>query len=173
MNDDNISINNIDNFKKKIIIALFFGIIFIVVFMCLQFWEYNRIVPYTDDTFAMDENTTINYSIDDIQYNSSYIVINGWCFKQGENLVVVRNNFLLRDTETQDFYRIQSAAEERGDITAHFNDGFNYDHCGLQGKVSKAKLDLLNHKYEIYILYQSDGNNIVVNTNKIIEGVVE
>jgi len=121
------------------------------------------------DISEMAENDgSIQFKLESVnnEANNDYINIEGWALKKGSNLSTVECYVALRNTSTNECYKVNTAMKERIDITIQMNDGFKYDKCGFYASFLKSILK--NGKYEITLLYQSDNNDIIVPTGEMI-----
>lgn len=152
---------------KRIIYSFYSAvIIFLLLFMMIQFYSYNRTVKLDKNHIELDDGKVTCY-IDSIN-TGGYVKITGWAAIKGEDINTINSYYVLRDRKSDAYIRITSSAYERKDLNDFFNDGFDYSHGGILGKVNVKKLDPL-HEYELYILYGNNGYSYLTYTNKIIK----
>lgn len=152
---------------KRIICSFYLVIIILLfLFMIIQFHSYDKVTEFDKSNIEFDDGK-VTFYIDSINVER-YINITGWAAIKGENINTVNSYYVLRDRDTDKYIKITSSAYERKDLNDFFNDGFDYSHGGISGKVNAKKLDS-SHEYEIYILYQNNGYKFLTCTHRIIK----
>ncbi|MDR3259596.1 MAG: hypothetical protein LBT51_08330 [Fusobacteriaceae bacterium] len=160
------------NTKIGIFVLLFF-ILFGILFSFIIYADYYFMKNIDPDYYEINSNK-LNFVIDSIDNKSKTIDIVGWAVKKEQDLKTVETYIVLKNIKTELYYKIGTIKRGRKDVTEHFKKYFsniyNYDNCGFFAKVSKTHLRSKGReKYEIYILYLSDGNKILQGTSKFIE----
>ena len=155
--------NNVQPVKKVVMIVLATSCAIIAVaFAIVIFWDYNRVV-YINSTellnMAIQQGTSetageIRFSIDSIEQSEKYVVIQGWMLKNGENMAIVNNQVLLRDTVYGTYMKIGTKMIKRVDLDEAFGSEHQYYNGGFYAIVSKRHLT--DHPYEICLLYRSN-----------------
>jgi hypothetical protein len=157
--------NEVDN--RLVNFAIFFISVCISIFCILVFID-NQSVKSISATNLQVNNGSVQYYIDDVNIGKHTININGWAVKQGEDLKNVKTYVGLKNVQNNDILMLNTEMTKRDDLNNYFNDGHNYQNGGYFAKVLKYKLRE-KEKYEVCIIYQSDENNILVDTDKFVE----
>lgn len=132
-------------------------------------------IPMREDYI---EIPSLRYHIDTVNVGKRSVFISGWVLDKGH---VVANdssdftyrafsdtpiipkcfayNIILRNTETNKFYKIKTFGVSRPDVTKHFNDGEDYNASGFNAKLYKAMLPDAG-KYEILLEYVFFNNRV-------------
>lgn len=90
--------------------------------------------------------------------------INGWCFKKGKDLEHFHMDLIFWNEVKSYGYRCPVYMLEDENITAEFDDGYNYDKSRFLGIVDRSLIHSGN--YKIFIHYQCDGEDEMVDTKK-------
>ncbi|MBQ1821841.1 MAG: hypothetical protein II123_00200 [Lachnospiraceae bacterium] len=102
--------------------------------------------------------------VDEItEFDKNYVRIKGWVAHLGHVVERYNVHFVLKDLSTNRFYELPSYLEQRDDVNelVSAKDGVNHQMSGLVATVRKSEL---KGKYHIYIEYQNDGENVLVDT---------
>lgn len=152
---------------KIILLLCFFAIIVGGAFAGLIYYDYNKIelVEVDDYNFSSD----IKFNIDKIEQLKEIgtISFRGWALKKDDTLKTYENYIVLKELETNKMLKVNTTLEKREDVTKSFNDSYNYDNSGFFAKM-KTKYLKKGYKYEIYILYLSDNNKLLIPTNSYV-----
>lgn len=105
---------------------------------------------------------------DALPYQERYVKLSGWAFLPGEDLLVVNNRFILREEATGQYYRLPTDAVTRTDVDAMFDEDelYDYDLCGIESILPRSAL---TGRYHVYILYQSNGRDALLDTGTTLE----
>lgn len=140
--------NNNLRFVIILLLALIMGItsIFFLVEFDLYSFLGNKQANVSKGT---NFNHRFKYYIDKIDIDEKYINIRGWTVVIGENSV---NYHIKIALQTKDDYLIYNTNNEnRSDVTAHFNDGFNYDNSGFKVQIDKTNLNRAEYALKIIL----------------------
>ena len=153
--------------SKVVIVMCFFSIILGVVFSSLIYYDYSKVELINNEDYSFSSEVVFN--LDSIENNKEdgFVTIKGWILKKNHNLETYQNYTVLKNIETNEMFKINTVLEKRPDVTESFNDSYNYDNSGFYSKVNKKYIKSKG-EYEIYMLYLSDDNKILVPTNSYI-----
>ena len=170
--------------KKIIIILVTFCAILAVVAAFIVFWDYDRVIDVSKldlSNMTIQKGTSeldgqIRFNIDNIDQSAkNTVVLQGWLFKNNEEMAIVNNQIVLRDTTDDTYMKISTERVMRPDLDEVFGNGHQYQNGGFYAKISKSYLKK-DHDYEVCVLYKSEmsgniaNNNILVLSGSFFEG---
>ncbi len=155
MNFLDIEINEKLFIKILIILA-----VIVIVFLAITMSSLLVFKSYTlgPNTTVVDEEGVINTHIDLLEINSKKIEISGWAYKEGlKEIGTVNTNYVLKNQETGKMYLMRTKMEE--------NINIEEEGLKLSGLHAQCLLfGLPKGMYDIYVLYQNDGEDILAST---------
>jgi hypothetical protein len=158
--------------KKRLMLVL-------TVLVVLAFCSFAFLYIHTHSTMkavdasAWGANTGEHYcGVDEVGthhvdyiFYSDYVKLTGWALKNGQTIGTNNAKFVLQDVNTGIFYELPTACTERADVEEMMSDDCDYTACGLE---SVIKADELTADYRIYIHYCNDGNDVLIDTGKLV-----
>lgn len=110
-----------------------------------------------DYKWSQESVTTTGYivNIDDVVNNGETISISGWLIKEGVDIGVIDRYVVVKNTETQESFKVPTEVITRPDLKTYLNDGVNYEDSGFFAVISLEELTK-NTPYEVYIVDASD-----------------
>lgn len=140
--------------KKIIIIAIILLIMYLAVMMSslLVFKSYTL----GPDTSVNGEE--INTHIDLLEFEGKKVEISGWAYKEGEEIGTVNCNYVLKNQETGKMYLMRTKMEENINLL----EDEEHKMAGLHAQC--LKFGIPKGWYDIYVLYQNDGEDILAFT---------
>ena len=157
----NFEINE-KNYKKILII----GIVIILIYLIITFITFA--IP---SIYHMEKNTVedtqgvIKTDVNGLYRGSFKLQISAWAYKEGQDLKTFDNYFILKSKANGKMYKIRAAKKTVPEL--QFVDGYNCLNCGMEAQ--SIVLGLQDGDYELYILYKSDNENMLVDTGVNIE----
>lgn len=136
---------------KKIIV--FFVIICFVFIACTM----SSLLVFK--SYTIGENTSINDEdirthIDLLAHDNKKIEITGWAYKEGQEIKTCNSHFVLKHQETGKMYLMRTQMEK--------NESIKDIGCQLGGLHAQCLLlGMKKGVYDIYVLYQNDGEDIL------------
>jgi hypothetical protein len=94
--------------------------------------------------------------------------IAGWAYKKGEDIGYANDSVILKDTETNQYYKVNTQFVKRTGVTDYVNDGHNYDNSGFLSRFSLSNIPK-GRKYQICLKYLTNDNNILCETDEYLE----
>jgi len=98
--------------------------------------------------------------------NDSYL-IEGYAFIHGENLNIVNSSVVLFDDTNKQYFQIKTDVYNRGDLSAYFAEGYEYDDGRFIARVQKKHL-IEGHSYIVNVLFKCNNYNFLIPTNERI-----
>jgi hypothetical protein len=157
-----------------------------LVFGGVVYLDYQRFPQLPDrelSAMTVQQGTSeadgqVRFLIDSIDVQPKNVIIQGWLIKNNENMEIVNNRVLLRDTTDDSYRMMQTKMIDKMELEDVYGDEHAYRNGGFYSIVGAQKL-VQGHSYEICLLYQSridditHSNNILVLTGQMIEGAVQ
>jgi len=112
------------------------------------------------------------WNIDDVDLkeNSTKKNVNasivGWFYKEKTDNENVTLNIIIENTETHEFYSVDTSTVARQDVNRVFNEGndkkYNYERSGFTARIPRNRLDDDDSNYNLYMLYTQKGEEPVL-----------
>lgn len=158
-----------ETFIERFLIVTFLCIVLICLFLS---WNEMRVEKFDisgEKQTGMNENVVFNIEKSDYEvdsYDGDMLTIIGWGVIVGREPNPISIHILLRNEETNEFFKLPTVINSREDVTAHFNDGINYNNSGFSVHMNGKALNFDKVRYEIVILYEVGEDSYVVFTKK-------
>lgn len=147
--------------EKLFIKILIVCIVAIIVFLSFTMSSLLVFKTYTPDpnTTIVTEEGVINTHIDLLEIEPKKIEISGWAYKEGlEKIGTVKCNYVLKNQETGKMYLMRTKMEENINLL----EDEEHKMAGLHAQC--LKFGMPKGLYDIYVLYQNDGEDILAFT---------
>ena len=159
--------------EKEIDKELFIKILIIIIAVCIIYLALtlstilfikNYELGETTDVVTLPEKNAFedvpdgefSIHIDKLESEGKCIEISGWAFKQGDELATFNSYFVLKNKETGKMYRMKTNCEENINLRQEHNMAGIHARC--------FKFGIPSGMYDIYVLYQNDGNECLVDS---------
>lgn len=153
---------NEKNFRK----VLNIGIIIVICYFLITIVSYSLPRIYLlDKNTILDENHSVKCGIDTLYRGSFRLEIQGWAYKDGEPITRSNSCFILKNQETGRMYILRAEMKEMPEL--QFVNGIDELHSGIHSQ--SIVLGLKDGNYDLYILYKNNGENLLVNTETVVE----
>ena len=138
----------------RVAIIGFFLCVIISILFCVVYVLDNERMNFIGsvDEYKLHDNYTV--IIDSVESSGKYYNIYGCALELGKDIAYVNNHFVLIDKHGQ-VKKISTVNVKRESATQYFNDGYNYDSCGLIGQVKKTDI-IEGETYKIGVLIISN-----------------
>lgn len=140
---------------KKIIIAV---IIILVMYLAMTMSSLLIFKSYTLGPNTSVNGEEINTHIDLLESEGKKVEISGWAYKEGDEIGTVKCNYVLKNQETGKMYLMRTKMEENINLL----DDEEHKMAGLHAQC--LKFGVPKGWYDIYVLYQNDGEDILAFT---------
>ena len=96
------------------------------------------------------------------------IVIKGWCVISGKEPNPIVTHVLLRDVNSNIYYKLPTTVVTRDDVTEYINDGTDYKYSGFESSFKYSGFDFESTSYEIVLLYEIGDEAYLIPSGQII-----
>lgn len=149
----NIEINE-EKFKKIIIIS----IVFVIIYLAFTMSSLLVFKSYTLGPNTSVNGEDINTHIDVLEPTNKKIEIAGWAYKEDEPIGKVKCNYVLRNQETEKMYLMRTQMEKNINLVGDDD----HEMAGIHAQC--LLFGVPKGVYDIYVLYQNDGEDILAST---------
>lgn len=145
----------------------------IIVFLCITGISilYCGILYYRNDKVDIIKESGWDQGKDKMQCcidgfgdEEDTISLSGWCIVSGEDIGYANYYVVFHNIAEDSYYRVNTVYKQRADVTAYFNDGYNYDNSGFYTRVRKCNLP--EGEYEVCIWYLCNDYNLLYTTDQ-------
>ena len=143
---------------KRVMIA---GIVICMIYLLITFMSFALpSVYHLDKNTKVDTEHTVKNGILNLYRGSLRLEISGWAYKERQAIENFKSSFILKNRENEKMYLLKTGMELVEEN--QFIDGYECLKSGL--KSESIVLGWPNAGYDLYILYQNDGENLLVDT---------
>lgn len=140
---------------------------FCMLICCIALYYNNFKVSKVNVDAYQKSDADIRFCFDELKLKKGKYLISGWALKEGTDIGYANNTVLLKNLTNNEYYKVKTKFIKRSDVTAHINDGKNYDNSGFQCRVNQKQLSA-GIQYKVCFLYQTNGENILFETEELI-----
>lgn len=154
-------------FKTELLI-IFFAIFCSVIYISILYINSNKIT-ILDDISKFDLEGNCIWNIDQCEMINDILYIEGYFFKENENIELAKEFVVLKNINNNKYYKIPTTIIPRDDVNNLYDNttSINYTYSGFSANVKRGELS--QGDYEICILYQSSNNNILKNLKRRVK----
>lgn len=158
---------NLEYKKKRII--LFFILMFSIIFVgyaVTNFYFIQKFKPLDISKMKIVSDGEIVTGLDpvrDYEFGKQFF---GYAYKPGEDTKNVNIHLVLYSENTKEYDQVSTLVIKRSDISSAAGDGKDHTYCGFSAQVLNKKLLGI---YKIYILYQNNGENYLIDTQQYMQ----
>lgn len=159
--------NILKKFKNNnvfIVLSLIISIITVGFF----FWDDHHFKIMDSNYMKSLENSTIKnnmyFHVDEFLSEVDKIIIRGYSFIINEDINKFNNHIILKEKNTQKYLQVPTVMETRDDVEDILGNGNKIRYSGFISTIDTRQLQV--HKiYEVFYLYESDNNKILIKTD--------
>lgn len=152
---DFLDIEITEALMKKVIIA---AVIILIIYLAFVMSSLLIFKSYTLGSETSVNGEDINTHIDLLESEGKKIEISGWAYKEGEEVGTVNCNYVLKNQDTGKMYLMRTKMEENINLL----EDEEHKMAGLHAQC--LKFGMPKGWYDIYVLYQNDGEDILAFT---------
>lgn len=153
---------------KKIIVAFICLCMVFTGLFCVTIYMDNITLNEIDISSMSREDSGILFSVDKVEINEEFTVIQGWAAKANDDINTFKTHVVLFDNENEKYFTINTEMQLREDVTNQLGGEHNYTRSGFIGKVKNSKLQQ-GKEYGIYILYENNMDSVLVDINQTLK----
>ncbi len=150
--------------QKSYIKILFVCIILVILIIALY---YASLLTYK--SYTLEEGTIIadigeqnmSVHIDSMPVQNDKVEIVGWAYKENEKIKTINSSYVLKNEETDQMYILRTRYEENLNVPEE------YSNSGIHTRFITKNMP--NGRYDIYVLYKNNNNNILAKTGIYID----
>lgn len=153
--------------KKENKVILFFLLVSIIVpmlFILIFLHDNTKIEKISLDGIVQIQ-TIAEYGIENVDISDETITLTGWLIETPNTITKVERNFILVCNDN--VYKLNTILKTRNDITERWNNGNNYDNCGLEGNGLAKYIN--TGRYRIGFLINDDNEKRYFLTDEFLE----
>ncbi len=140
---------------------LWIGMIVVIVYLLITFLSFAMPrVYHMDKKTVMDTENAVKCGINHLYRGRLRLELSGWAYKQGQAIGTFNSCYILKNKKTEKMYQIKAGMKIMPEL--QFIDGYHCLNAGIEAQ--SIILGLPNGVYDLYILYQNDNENLLVNT---------
>lgn len=159
--------------KYAVVILLAAGFLLLSAFCYLLFLAEGRICPARPGT--AQEETPVCWELERLYYDEKthYYTVDGWAFIPDEDIFSYNCHILLQDSETEEFLQLPSMQVQTENLSERFPElsgsAQAMENGGFHSVFRRSKLDGALGQYTIFIQYQNNGHDILIDTNRRLD----
>lgn len=152
---------------RKVTLSLLVVFSFIIcIFLYILYVDHTKPVKF--DLASAELNTDVVYYISKIKKKDYFKINDCWAFLPGETIHTFDTNLVLKNEETGVAYKIPSTFVMKDSINENYPSEFDYSKSGFKIKIPAKYFDFKNNTYRVYIYYNNNEHNYLVQTDIII-----
>lgn len=157
--------------RQKTVLLLFgTGVLLLLLFCCFLYRMEGRLRPAVPG--GTESDSVVYWEVERLYYDEDthYYTIEGWAFVPAEEIDTYACQILLQNEQTGQLVELPGIMVDRSDLETRMpecEDSFQaMEHCGFRSIFSRDKLPGGLEQYVIYLEYQNNGHDILINTQR-------
>lgn len=150
--------------KSLIFYLILLLIIFYSIVLYIDGYSYKINNEVLKIYLSNTQSDNLNYSIDKFEVNDKSLEISGWSYKVNEKITNPYSFYVLYNGV--DYFKLKTTYCDRSDVQSLYLNESNITFSGMISKININKIK--KGQYSLFIYYKTNGNNILINTNKTI-----
>ena len=127
--------------------------------LALSFLKCVKFVPEKET--SLEPNSKMVVHIDVLEKSGGQELIEGYAYKEDEEIKTVDSHFVLKSEATGDFYKLNTTQVRSENVPE------GYRKSGIKTRFLTSFLKA--GRYEIYVLYKSNDNNLLADTGIYVD----
>ena len=141
---------------------LIFLIIIILVYIAVTFFSFAIPQKYKmEKNIVMDNDGIIKNGINMLKKGKNRLTLSGWAYKTGQDVKIFNSHFIIKNKQTDKMYILKTTMNIIDQLN-NVDEIYDCSKCGLDSQI--LIFGLKKGAYELYILYENDNENLLVNT---------
>ncbi len=169
-------LNKLVHSKKFILwFVIVLAVLFSLFWAVLRYNE-NLIRHLSPDLYVESDSPDFEFRIESLNWEpdvfsntKDFITISGWIIMHGVPTNSVSTHVVLKDCTTGALLMLPTSVIERTDVTDYFSEGTSYRYSGFSSTIPYLKDLNGDNDYEIYVLYNLNGEESLVSLNATIK----
>lgn len=145
----------------KILCACILIILLILGIYYVSLLTYKPLTLDEDTVVADIYEKGMNLNIDILEKQGNKVEIAGWAYKEEERIKTINSNYVLKNQETGKMYILRTRHEDNINVPEE------YKISGLHSRFFLGNLK--SGRYDIYVLYKNNNNNILAKTGVYLD----
>lgn len=161
--------NSINANKKFLLFSSLIGIgllLFFIVIMVVDFVSVRQL-----PSMAVTEDYPVLWQLNPVDYGDHFITLTGWALIPSEPLERFSAYVVLENTASGELYQIRTMMLPTEQLNESFTDGVDYTNYGFLAKANQRVIDLSQNSYLIFLHYQHNGHDYLLNLGQSIGAV--
>ena len=165
---------------KMVIKFLLFWVIGLIFIWVGLVWHENRIVLFDMAAHTLADADEYEFRVEHVSYKKDELIITddfikiiGWIIKPEKTIDTVCINVILKNTTTNESYRVPTTLFKRSDISEVFFDEYyqyDYEESGFTVKIpNSGMVDTDKYDYEIFVSYNLNGEECLISLGTTIK----
>lgn len=145
----------------KILVFCILIVLIILIGYYISLLTYKPLVLDEATSIADINEQEMNVHIDILERQGKKVELAGWAYKENEKIKTINSNYVLKNQETGKMYILRTRYEENINVPEE------YKISGLHSRFLLGSLS--NGRYDIYVLYKNNDNNILAKTGVYLD----
>lgn len=159
MNLLNLEVTKNAYIKILVVCILVVFIIFVAYYISLL--TYKSYTLEEETIVANIDEQDMNVHIDILEIQGKKVEIAGWAYRENEKIKTINSNYVLKNEETEEMYILRTRYEKNINVPEE------YKISGLHTRFWIG--NLASGRYDIYVLYKNNNNNILAKTGVYLD----
>jgi len=148
--------------KKTYVKVLIILIVFVLLLVVLEYVSFLKCTKFNlEKETSLEVNSKMVVHIDVLEKSGKQELIEGYAYLEGEPIETVDSYFVLKSETTGDYYKLKTVQ------VRNTNAPEGYRRSGLKTRFLTSFLNA--GRYEIYVLYKNNDNNLLADTGIYID----
>lgn len=148
--------------KKTYLKVLIVLIVLVLVLIVFEYVSFLKCTKYTlEKDTSIETNSKMIVHIDVLEKSGKQEIIEGYAYMEDETIETVNSNFVLKSEQTGEYYKLNTTQVRNENVPE------GYRKSGLKTRFLTSFLKA--GRYEIYVLYKNNDNNLLADTGIYVD----